>query len=216
MSRIGGGETDFIRQQRDFSDHEQRITALEATAGDPLSGSSFPGSVFRTAIVAETGDIVADTNATHSSGATLTVPQANIEIGGRIDVRICVSCVVNAFPWSFRLELFDGTNSYPMHDVVAPSDPGDPDIVIDATYTAGFWLNGSSLELAGTGSAAYFAAAGTTPPLGGVATLGDFAPPLRTLFADMDLTPRITVTGAAVGNTFNLRRFEVLVHNQTS
>lgn len=216
MSRIGGGDTDFIRQQRDFTDHEQRIRALESASSTYVVANSFAGSTYRVAIAAETGDIVADTNATHSSGNTLTIPQANIQISGRIDVRLCMSCVVNAFPWSFQLDLFDGTNSFPMHDVVSPSDPGDPNIVIDASYTASLWLNGTSLELAGTGSATYFAAAGVTPPLGGVATLGDFTPPLRTIFADLNLTPRITVTGAAMGNTFNLRRYEIVVHSQIS
>lgn len=209
-----GSSFDFIRQQRDFLDHETRIKKLEGAGADPLAEATFPVAVYRQAIVAAGSSLPADTDATHDSGQTLVIPQSKVRIGGRLDVRLCVACVVNAFPWSFQLELFDGTNAFPMHDVVSPEDPGDANLVILADFTASFWLNGSSLELAGMGTVAYHAAAGTTPPLGGVGALSDFSPPLRALAADLSLTPRLTVTGSAVGNTFTVQRYEAAVYDQ--
>lgn len=211
-----GSTFDDIRFSRDFSSHERRIAALEAASGDPLAGGTFPVAVFRTALTAEGSTLAADTDGTHDTGLTLTIPQATLRIGGRMDVKLLMTCEVNAYPWTFQITLHDGTNAHPVHDAIAPTDPGDPNTTILAEFTASFWLNGTSLELAAMGKVTYHAPVGVTDPLGGVGLLSDLTPVLCSLNADLNLTPQLIVSGAAVGNTFTLRRYEIVVYDQFS
>lgn len=214
-----GSDFDNIRFYRDFRRLSETVDRLVAATGiTPITSTA---SSVRCYTLDAPGPVTeAGTDGTYSFDAGISIPANTLAVGQRLSIDFAFLCLPQNFPWSFGLAIHNGSDMHPVCDVETIDPTPTPTAAgMVGSARAVYTVRGTpgAIELVPDAFCAWAFPGGSTNRWNGVSANSTFAGLVG--FSELPefvIEPKITLTGATVGDTIQLLTLTALLTDRSA